>query len=217
MKILVIDVGGTHIKVRLSGREEVRKLESGPTLTGRKMVAAVKQATKDWKYDAVSIGYPGPVADSTILQDPVNLGKGWAHFDFSVLGKPYKIINDAAMQALGCYEGGRMLFLGLGTGLGTTLIVDNVIVALELGHLPYRKDKSFEEYVGTAALKRLGRKKWQMVVFDVVARLKAAFVADYIVLGGGNVKKMSDLPPGARQGDNNNAFIGGERLWAKKK
>lgn len=217
MKILVIDVGGTHIKLRVSGNDEVRKIPSGPTLTPQQLVDDVKAATKDWKYDAITIGYPGPVAHDKILKEPVNLGPGWIDFDFSVLGKPYKIINDAAMQALGSYEGGRMLFLGLGTGLGTTLVVDNVIVALELGHLPYKKEKSFEEYVGTLGLKRLGRKKWHAAVWDVVARLKAAFIADYVVLGGGNVKKLTEMPPGARPGDNNNAFIGGERLWAKKK
>jgi predicted NBD/HSP70 family sugar kinase len=217
MRILVIDVGGSHIKLRVSGNDEVRKVPSGPTLTAQQMVEDVKEMTKDWKYDAISIGYPGPVADNKILKEPVNLGPGWVDFDFSVFSKPYKIINDAAMQALGSYEGGRMLFLGLGTGLGNTLIVDNVIVALELGHLPYRKEKTFEEYVGTAGQKRLGRKKWQTVVFDVVARLKAALIADYVVLGGGNVKKLTEMPPGARPGDNNNAFIGGERLWAKKK
>jgi polyphosphate glucokinase len=217
MKILVIDVGGTNIKLRRSGNDEVRKIPSGPGLTARQLVKDVKAATLDWKFDAVSIGYPGPVADDEILKEPVNLGAGWMGYDFGALGKPYKIINDAAMQALGSYEGGRMLFLGLGTGLGSTLIVEHVVVALELGHLPYKKDKSFEEYVGTAGLKRLGRKKWHAAVFDVVARLKDAFVADYIVLGGGNVKKLDDMPPGARAGDNNNAFIGGERLWAKKK
>jgi predicted NBD/HSP70 family sugar kinase len=217
MKILVIDVGGSNIKLRVSGDDEVRKIPSGPTMTARQMVADVKRATRGWKYDAVSIGYPGPVADNKTLKEPVNLGPGWVDFDFDAFGKPYKIINDAAMQALGSYEGGRMLFLGLGTGLGTTLIVEHVVVALELGHLPYKKDKSFEEYLGTAGLKHLGRKKWQAAVFDVVARLKAAFVADYVVLGGGNIKKLPELPPGARAGDNNNAFIGGERLWAKKK
>jgi predicted NBD/HSP70 family sugar kinase len=217
MKTLVIDVGGSHIKVRVSGDDEVRKIPSGPTMTAQQMVADVKKAARGWKYDAVSIGYPGPVEGNKILKEPFNLGPGWVDFNFDALGKPYKIINDAAMQALGSYEGGRMLFLGLGTGLGNTLIVDNVIVALELGHLPYKKDKSFEHYVGTAGLKRLGRRKWQAAVFDVVARLKAALVADYVVLGGGNVKKLTELPPGARAGDNNNAFVGGERLWAKKK
>jgi polyphosphate glucokinase len=217
MKILVMDVGGSHVKLRVSGKDEVRKVLSGPTMTARQMVAGVKEATKGWKFDAVSMGYPGPVANNKILKEPVNLGKGWVNYDFSVLNKPYKIINDAAMQALGSYEGGRMLFLGLGTGLGTTLIVDGVIVALELGHLPYKKDKSFEDYVGTAGLKQHGCRKWQMMVFDVVAQLKAAFVADYVVLGGGNVKKLVEMPPGARPGDNFNAFIGGERLWDKKK
>jgi polyphosphate glucokinase len=217
MKILVIDVGGSHVKLRVSGDDEVRKIPSGPTLTARQMVSDVKRATRGWKYDAVSIGYPGPVAHNKVLLEPVNLGPGWVDFDFGAFGKPYKIINDAAMQALGSYEGGRMLFLGLGTGLGTTLIVEHVIVALELGHLPYKKGKSFEDYVGTAGLKHLGRRKWHAAVFDVVARLKAAFVADYVVLGGGNVKKLHEMPPGARAGDNNNAFVGGERLWAKKK
>jgi polyphosphate glucokinase len=217
MKVLVIDVGGSHVKVRVSGDDEVRKIPSGPTMTARQMVADVKKATRGWKYDAVSIGYPGPVVGNKIVKEPVNLGPEWVDFDFDALGKPYKIINDAAMQALGSYEGGRMLFLGLGTGLGTTFLIDGVVVPLELGHLPYKKDKSFEDYVGTAGMKHLGRKKWQAAVFDVVARLKAAFVADYVVLGGGNVKKLTELPPGGRAGDNNNAFVGGERLWAKKK
>lgn len=217
MKILVLDVGGTHVKLRVSGNEEIRKVASGPLLTPQQLLDDVQKETTDWKYDAVTIGFPAPVAHDKILLEPVNLGRGWVDFDFSVLGKPYKIINDAAMQALGSYEGGRMLFLGLGTGLGTTLIVENVVVGLELGHLPYKKEKTFEEYVGTAGLKRLGRRKWHAAVFDVVARLKAAFVADYVVLGGGNVKKLPEMPPGARPGDNNNAFIGGERLWAKKK
>src|SRR5262245_48699712 len=217
MKVLVIDVGGSHVKIRVNGDEEVRKIPSGPDMTAEQMVRDVKQAARGWKYDAVSIGYPGPVADNKILKEPVNLGPGWMDFDFAALGKPYKVINDAAMQALGSYEGGRMLFLGLGTGLGTTLIVENVVVALELGHLPYKKGHSFEDYVGTAGLKRLGRKKWHAAVLDVVARLKAAFVADYVVHGGGNVKKLDELPPGARAGDNANAFTGGERLWAKKK
>jgi predicted NBD/HSP70 family sugar kinase len=217
MKILVLDVGGSHIKLKVSGQDETRKVISGPELTPQQMVNDVKDATKDWKFDAITIGFPAPVVNDEILLEPVNLGKGWVDFDFSVFGKPFKVLNDAAMQALGSYEGGRMLFLGLGTGLGSTLIVDNVIVALELGHLPYRKEKTFEEYVGTAGLKRLGRRKWHAAVIDVVARLKAAFIADYVVLGGGNVKKLEEMPPGARPGDNNNAFTGGERLWAKKK
>ena len=160
------------------------------------------------------MGFPAPVVGGKIAKEPVNLGPGWLGFDLEAgLGKPVRIINDAAMQALGGYQGGRMLFLGLGTGLGTTLIVDNVVVGLELGHLPYRKEKSFEDYVGEAGLERRGREKWQASVFDVVERLKAAFVADYVLLGGGNVKKLTELPPGARRGDNADAFIGGERLW----
>ena len=216
MKILVIDVGGTHVKLRVSGNDEIRKVASGPLMTPQQLLDDVTKETADWKYELITIGFPAPVVNDKILLEPVNLGKGWVDFDFSVIGKPHKIINDAAMQALGSYEGGRMLFLGLGTGLGSTLVVENIVVAIELGHLPYKKDKTFEQYVGTAGLKRFGRRKWQLAVADVVARLKAAFVADYVVLGGGNVKKLPEMPPGARAGDNNNAFIGGERLWAKK-
>jgi polyphosphate glucokinase len=214
MRILVMDVGGTHVKLKLSDRDEVRKLPSGPTLTPQQMVDAVKQATADWDYDVVSIGFPAPVVGGKIVREPVNLGKGWLGFDFTAaLGKPVKLINDAAMQALGGYQGGRMLFLGLGTGLGTTLITDGVVVGLELGHLPYRKDKSFEDYVGEAGMERRGKTKWVASVFDVVERLKAAFVADYVLLGGGNVKKLDALPEGARRGDNADAFVGGVRLW----
>jgi predicted NBD/HSP70 family sugar kinase len=170
--------------------------------------------TAGWDFDRATIGYPGPVARGRILLEPVNLGKGWLDFDFAAaLGRPVKIINDAAMQALGSYEGGRMLFLGLGTGLGSTLIVDRILAPMELGHLPYKKGKTFEEYVGQAALKRLGRGKWQVAVFDVVDRLRRAVIAEYVVLGGGNVKKLDELPPNCRMGDNSNAFIGGVRLW----
>ena len=213
MKVLVIDVGGSHVKVRVSGDDEVRKIPSGPTMTARQMVADVKKATRGWKYDAVSIGYPGPVVSNKIVKEPVNLGPGWVDFDFDALGKPYKIINDAAMQALGSYEGGRMLFLGLGTGLGSAMILDRVIASMELGHLPYKKGRTFEQYVGTAGMKRLGGKKWRAVVFDVVERLRNALLPDYIVLGGGNVKKLEVLPAGARRGDNRKAFLGGARLW----
>jgi polyphosphate glucokinase len=217
MKILVVDVGGTNVKLKLQGDDEVRKVDSGPGLTAAQMVSGVRQATADWDYDAVSIGYPGPVARGRILLEPVNLGKGWLDFDFErAFGKPVRLINDAAMQALGSYEGGRMLFLGLGTGMGSTLIYDNVIAPMELGHLPYRKGRTFEEYVGNAGLKRLGRRKWQPAVFDVVARLRKALLPDYVVLGGGNVKKLDELPPGCRPGDNNNAFLGGLRLWDEK-
>jgi predicted NBD/HSP70 family sugar kinase len=214
MKILVLDVGGTHVKMRLSEQEEVRKFDSGHLMSPQQMIDAVRANTKDWPYDVVAIGFPAPIINGKIAKEPVNIGPGWVGFNLEAgLGKPVRVINDAALQALGGYEGGRMLFLGLGTGLGTTLIVDNVVVGLELGHLPYRKDKEFEEYVGVAALERLGKKKWQTYVFDVVARLKAAMVADYILLGGGNVKKLTELPPGSRRGDNSHAFIGGERLW----
>ena len=214
MKILTLDVGGSHVKLKLSGQDEVRKFDSGPAMTPQQMIDGVRANVAGWDYDAVSIGFPAPVVGGKIVKEPVNLGTGWVGFDLeAAFGKPVRIINDAAMQALGGYEGGRMLFLGLGTGLGTTLIVDNVVVGLELGHLPYRKEKSFEDYVGAAGLERRGREKWQASVYDVVERLKDAFVADYILLGGGNVKKLSELPPGARRGDNADAFIGGERLW----
>ena len=217
MKILVIDVGGTNVKLKHSGGEEVRKHPSGPTLTPQQLVDAVKQATADWKFDRVTLGFPAPVNHDKILKEPVNLGLGWVDFDFGALGKPFKLINDAAMQALGSYEGGRMLFLGLGTGLGSTLVAEGVVVPLEIGHLPYRKCRSYEEYVGEAGLIRVGKKKWQGYVFDVVERFKNAFIADYVVLGGGNVRKLEELPPGARRGDNNNAFLGGVRLWEDSK
>lgn len=216
MIILVVDVGGTNIKLKLSNGDVVRKVASGPNLTPQMMVTDVLKETADWKYDAVTIGYPGPVVRGTIAQDPVNLGPGWVGFDFSALCKQVKVINDAAMQALGSYEGGRMLFLGLGTGLGSTLIIDGMIAPMELGHLPYKKGRTFEEYVGAAGMRRLGKKKWQEAVFDVVARLKHALQAEYVVLGGGNTKKLEALPPGARAGDNSNAFIGGVRLWQQE-
>jgi polyphosphate glucokinase len=214
MNILVIDIGGTNVKVKLSGVEEVRKHPSGPELTPESMVEAVKHLTNDWQFDAVSIGYPGPVVNNQILREPHNLGPGWVGFDFAAaFGVPVKVINDAAMQALGSYEGGRMLFLGLGTGLGNTLILDGTVAPLELGHLPYKKGRSFEQYVGLGGLQRLGKRKWRKAVEDVVAKLKAAVVADYVVLGGGNVKKLDQMPPHCRAGDNANAFKGGERLW----
>jgi polyphosphate glucokinase len=213
MQILVIDVGGTNIKVKV-GNSEVRKHPSGMDISAQAMIEGVKKITADWVYDAVSIGYPGPVIKGKIVKEPVNLGPGWLGFDFeAAFGKPVRIINDAAMQALGSYQGGRMLFLGLGTGLGNTLILDGVIAPMELGHLPYKKGRTFEDYVGNAGLKRLGRRKWQAAVFDVVHRLQEALLPDYVVLGGGNVRKLDELPPGCRQGDNDNAFIGGVRLW----
>ena len=218
MKILVIDVGGSHIKLRLQGQDEVRKCPSGLTLTPQRMIDQVRELAADWKYDHVTIGYPGPVIDGVIQKEPVNLGFGWMGFGFEkAFQKPVKIINDAAMQALGSYEGGRMLFLGLGTGLGTALAYNDFLLPMELGHLPYKKGLSFEEHVGTAGLKRLGRRKWERLVFEVVAILRSAFLPDYVVLGGGNVKKLEELPPGCRMGDNSNAFLGGLRLWGVQK
>src|SRR5947209_5669689 len=214
-KVLVIDIGGTNVKLLVSGEEEPRKFPSGPGLTPGEMVKGVRANTTDWHYDVISMGIPAPVVRGVMLHEPVNLGKGWVGYDFKkAFGKPIKIMNDAAMQALGSYEGDTMLFLGLGTGLGTALVADGTVVPMELGHVPYKKDRTFEDYVGTAGLERLGKEKWMEEVFDVVALLKAALVADYVVLGGGNSKKLKeDLPEGVRRGDNKNAFLGGFRLW----
>ncbi|MBN8626304.1 MAG: ROK family protein [Planctomycetes bacterium] len=213
-QVLSIDVGGTNVKFLATGQTESRRFPSGPMLTPSQMAEQILEATKDWEYEVVSIGYPGPVVYGKPLLEPRNLGRGWVGFDFAArLGKPTRVINDAAMQALGSYDGGRMLFLGLGTGLGTTLIIDKVIAPMELAHLPYRKGHTFEDYVGSRGLEKLGKKKWQRAVHDVTTRLKAALVADYVVLGGGNSKKLDELPPGARLGNNANAFTGGFRLW----
>jgi polyphosphate glucokinase len=213
MKVLVVDVGGTSVKILATGQDERRKFPSGPTLTSAEMVAGVKRAAAGWDYEAVSIGYPGPVVRGRPVKEPVNLGPGWVEFDFeAAFGCPVKVINDAAMQALGSYEGGKMLFLGLGTGLGSALVVESTVEPLELAHLPYKK-RTFEDYVGLRGLERLGHKKWQRCVEDVVARLAAALLADYVVLGGGNVKELTNLPPGTRAGSNANAFVGGFRLW----
>ena len=214
MKVLVIDVGGTHVKLLATGRRNRIELPSGPDLTPKKMVAAVRAATAGWDYDVVSIGYPGAVVHGRPFLEPHNLGRGWVRFDYGrAFGRPVKIINDAAMQALGSYRGGRMLFLGLGTGLGSAMIVDGVLEPMELAHLPYKKGRTYEDYVGIAGLERLGKKKWRKHVADVVERLKAALQADYVVLGGGNARLLKKLPPGARLGENSNAFRGGFRLW----
>src|SRR5436190_11023000 len=206
MNILAIDVGGTNVKILASGHRDVRRIPSGPQMTPQLMVEQVKQAAKDWEYEAISIGYPGPVVEDKPLLEPHNLGEGWVGFDFAAaFGKPVKVVNDAAMQALGSYEGGRMLFLGLGTGLGSALIIDGVVAPMELAHLPYKKGRTFEDYVGARGLQRLGKRKWQRAVEDVVARLKAALNADYVVLGGGNARKLKRLPLHARLGDNHNA------------
>jgi polyphosphate glucokinase len=213
MKVLVIDVGGTNVKLLATGQDTPRKLPSGPTLTPRRMVSGVKKLTGDWKYDAVSIGYPGPVVNGRPVADPHNLGPGWVGFKFeTAFGCPVKIINDAAMQALGSYTGGKMLFLGLGTGLGSAMIVDGIVEPMELAHLPYKR-ATYEDYVGRRGLEKEGKKKWRRRVADVVARLRAALEPDEIVLGGGNVKKLEDLPPHCRAGNNANAFLGGFRLW----
>jgi polyphosphate glucokinase len=213
MNVLVVDVGGTHVKILATGQAEPREFASGPTLTAAQMVSGVKNLAGDWKYDVVSMGYPGPVLHHRLVAEPHNLGPGWVGFDFQpAFGCPVKIINDAAMQALGSYQGGKMLFLGLGTGLGSTLIVDGIVEPMELGHLPYRK-ATYEDYVGIRGLRRLGKKKWREAVADVVGSLTAALEADDVVLGGGDVKKLKELPPGCRAGDNANAFLGGFRLW----
>jgi polyphosphate glucokinase len=214
VKVLAIDVGGTHVKALASGHKEPRKIPSGPTMTARRMVTGIKKATSDWTYDVVSIGYPGAVVHNRPVAEPHNLAPGWIGFDYrKAFGKPIRIVNDAAMQALGSYQGGRMLFLGLGTGLGSALIVDGVLEPMELAHLPYRKGRTYEDYIGLDGLQRLGRKKWRQQVREVVEQLKTALQADYVVIGGGNVKELDEMPPGARPGNNANAFLGGFRLW----
>lgn len=211
--ILGIDVGGTNVKIRVSDGEEVRKIPSGPALTAEGMVAKVLEESADWAYGRVSIGYPGPVLGGCPVHEPANLGPGWVGFDFgSALGRPVKVVNDAAMQALGSYDGGKMLFLGLGTGLGSTMVADGAVEPMELGHLPYR-GATFEDYVGRRGLERRGKKKWQKSVVDVVERLYAALEPDYVVLGGGNARKLAEMPRYARLGDNGCAFTGAFRLW----
>jgi len=217
MNVLAIDIGGTNVKILATGQKERRRFESGPKLTPRLMVVGVKKLAQDWAYDVVSIGYPGPVSRNRPAAEPHNLAKGWVGFQFEkAFNCPVKIINDAAMQALGSYKGGKMLFLGLGTGLGSTLVVDGIVVPMELGHLPYKK-ATFEDYVGQRGLEKCGKKKWRTHVADVVKRLAAALEPDEIILGGGNADKLKTLPPGCRAGDNRNAFLGGFRLWQEDK
>jgi len=214
MNVLAIDTGGTHVKILATGKKIHREIPSGPTLTAERMVAAVTKLAADWKYDVVSIGYPGLVVDGRPILEPHNLGPGWVGFDFAAaFNRPVKVINDAAMQALGSYKRGKMLFLGLGTGLGSAMIVHGIVVPMELAHLPYEK-ATFEDYVGIRGLKRHGKKRWRRHVVDVVKRLIAALEPSDVVLGGGNVNRLKKLPPGCRAGDNANAFIGGSRLWA---
>ena len=215
MNVLAIDVGGTHIKILATGEKTPLKFVSGPKMTAKQMVRGVKKLAAGWNYDAVSIGYPGPVLHGRILHEPHNLGPGWVGFDFKqAFGCPVKVINDAAMQALGSYKGGSMLFLGFGTGLGSAMVVDGFLESMELGHLPYRK-ATYEDYVGIGGLKRYGKKKWRKYVLDTVQRLSTALEPDEIVLGGGNVKLLKKLPKKCRQGDNANAFVGGFQLWSK--
>src|SRR5438874_9475689 len=213
MNVLVIDVGGTHVKVLVTGQKSRREFDSGPALTPKRMISGVRKLVADWKYEAISIGYPGPVIGDRPVSEPWNLGKGWVGFNFEAAFKcPVKVMNDAAMQALGSYKGGKMLFLGLGTGLGSAMIVDGIVEPMELGHLPYKK-ATFEDYVGIRGLKKYGKKKWRGYVADVVQRLIAALEPDDVVLGGGNVQKLKELPAGCRAGDNANQFVGGFRLW----
>jgi polyphosphate glucokinase len=213
MKILVVDIGGTHVKILASGQDEPREFLSGPRLTPKAMVSGVRKLAKDWAYDVVAMGYPGPVLHNRPVLEPHNLGPGWVGFDFAgAFKRPVRIVNDAAMQALGSYQRGKMLFLGLGTGLGSALVFDGMVEPMELGHLPYKK-ATFEDYVGLRGLEKHGKKKWRRHVADVVERLIAAIEPDEVVLGGGNVHKLKKLPPGCRAGDNADAFRGGFRLW----
>jgi polyphosphate glucokinase len=219
MNILGVDIGGTNLKFRMQQQDEIIKIPSGPEMTPEVMVAAIKKQTTGWKYDRVSVGFPGPVIHDRPLLEPHNLGKGWVRFDFKKAfgGKPLKLLNDAAMQALGSYKGGRMLYLGLGTGLGSAMVVDGSVQAMELAHLPWKKGKSYEDYLGKAGLKRYGRKEWEKNVVRVIALMSNAMEADYVVLGGGNAKLMKKLPPKVFLGSNDNAFKGAFMLWENDK
>ena len=211
--MLVVDVGGSHVKIRATGEPERRRLPSGSDLTAAEMVAAVKTGAEGWEFEVVSVGVPGVVKDGSVVSEPVNLGPGWVDFDFAAaFGKPTQVVNDAAMQALGSYEGGKMLFLGFGTGLGSTMVIAGLLLPMELGHLPFRK-ATFEDYVGERGRERYGKKKWQAAVYETIERLTAALEPDYVVLGGGNASRLEDLPANVRLGANENAFLGGFRLW----
>jgi polyphosphate glucokinase len=211
--VLAVDVGGSHVKLRVPTEDERRRFDSGPDLTPQEMVDGVLRAAEGWAWDVVSVGIPSPIRGGKVIAEPVNLGDGWVGFDFdAAFGKPAKVVNDAVMQAIGSYEGGRMLFLGLGTGLGSALVVDGVVEPLELGHLPFKKH-TFEDYVSAGALERHGKKKWRKLVAEVVDQLGRAMEPDYIVIGGGGAKELDELPPSSRLGDNENAFVGGFRLW----
>jgi polyphosphate glucokinase len=211
--VLAVDVGGSHVKALASNESERRRFKSGPALTAEQMVDGVLEAVDGWTWDVASVGIPTPVRGGKVIAEPINLGDGWVGFDYeAAFGKPTKVVNDATMQAVGSYEGGRMLFLGLGTGLGSTFVADGVIEPLELGHLPFRK-KTFEDYVSERAMAKYGKKKWKEAVFETVERLTAAMEPDYVVLGGGGADELDELPPGCRRGANENAFLGGFRLW----
>jgi hypothetical protein len=212
-KVLVIDIGGSNVKLMMS-RAEKRKFKSGPQLTPREMIRQIKPLISDWKFDAISMGFPSPVREGCIRSEPKHLGKGWVRFDFEkAFRKPIRIINDAAMQALGSYHGRRMLFLGLGTGLGSALVWSNYVLPLELGDLPYRNGSIIEDYLGKPGMARFGEKTWRRDVEHALVQLKKALIADYVVLGGGNAKKLDALPDGIERGHNRNAFLGGTRLW----
>jgi polyphosphate glucokinase len=216
-RVLAVDVGGTHVKILATGHRAPRKVASGHSMTAAEMVRAVKRLATGLRYDVVSIGYPGVCVHNRPVAEPHNLGKGWVAFDFArAFGRPVRIVNDAVMQALGSYRGGRMLFLGLGTGLGSAMIIDGVLEPMELAHLPYRKGRTFEDYVGEHGRKRLGKKKWRRHVLDVVEGLRAALEPDDVVIGGGNVVRLKRLPNGTRMGNNRNAFTGGFRLWDER-
>jgi polyphosphate glucokinase len=219
MNILGVDIGGTNLKFRMQQEDDIIKIPSGPKMTPEVMVAAIKKHTAGWKYDRVSVGFPGPVIHNRPLLEPHNLGKGWVRFDFKKAfgDKPLKLLNDAAMQALGSYKGDRMLYLGLGTGLGSAMVVDGAVQAMELAHLPWKKGKSYEDYLGKAGLKRYGRKEWEKNVVRVIALMSNAMEADYVVLGGGNAKLMKKLPPKVFLGSNDNAFKGAFMLWENDK
>jgi predicted NBD/HSP70 family sugar kinase len=211
--VLAVDVGGSHVKARVPDVDEERRFTSGKRLSAQQMIDKLVPLAADWQYDVVSVGVPAQVHGNRVVHEPINLGTGWAGFDFEgAFGRPTKVVNDAAMQAVGSYDGGRMLFLGLGTGLGSTMIVDGAVEPMELGHLPWRK-RTYEEYVGAAARERVGKKRWQRNVFETVEFFRAALEPDYIVLGGGEVEELDTLPEGCRRGDNANAFRGGFLLW----
>lgn len=213
MNVLVVDVGGTHVKILATGQDEPREFSSGPEMTVEQMVSGVKELAGDWRYEVISIGYPGQVVGDRVVSEPHNLGPGWVGFDFqSAFGCPVKLVNDASLQALGSYNGGKLLFLGLGTGLGSAMVVEGILLPMELAHLPY-KEGTYEDCVGARGLKRQGKTKWRKEVADVVAYFVAALQPDDVVLGGGNVTKLDELPPGCRAGDNANAFLGGFRVW----